>query len=337
MSAPIWQDVLANLWFTRPGGGRAPAAETPVEAARGVYLAPLHAGAAYVARELSKALPGQFWAAGRHLCWNRGGQMVYLLEPSLWPQIEAARSLATRLGVETESASLGGVARKLLSFVGPPARGYRTSEARIQTPGWGYRRCEPGRYAKGTLYDIEAAYFQALRRLPSYRVTWLETGPIWHPMTAEETARREAVESAISGHKGLRNVLIGAMMGSRNRAHVYAKGERLPIRLRFGPFRAAGLACARACYELTWEQATEGASPYSNTDCVFLHGTARPAIWERWGYLYRARAHGDADIRGLGCYQVGSLSTYWYASGSRLSRPTPGSPAPGTLTYRAWH
>ena len=52
----MWQEALADLWFTRPGGGLEPAAGSPVEAARTVFLAPMPAGPAYVARELSRVL-----------------------------------------------------------------------------------------------------------------------------------------------------------------------------------------------------------------------------------------------------------------------------------------
>ncbi|MGH9206042.1 MAG: hypothetical protein ACRD1G_05725, partial [Acidimicrobiales bacterium] len=269
--------------------------------------------------------------------WNNGGKCLTLLDRSRAEAVSAARRVGETLMGSCKSWTVGGVARALLQWVGPPQPHRSCTDKALSGVPWSYRVCQPGTYENVALVDLKAAYHQGLARLPSIRLTWLPSGPVWHPMPAAERDRWNALLTAVAPAKPLRLVLLGNMVGGGQAPWCFCKGQRLAMKAQNGPFRSAGMAVVRAGYELCWLQAEEVQTVYANTDSVLMPRPARPRAWERWGYEWRLEAEGSADVRCLDVFRVGERMTAWYRQGSRFALALPATPSPPSLTLTAWH
>lgn len=318
-------------------GNAFPAVSGLFELSARCWAGEFHTSARDIAQRASRALPGQWWVGSGSVTWNNGGRCFTLLSRPLVDNVTQARAVAATLMGEVSAWTVGGIARKLLAWVGPPQAHLACTDKALGGVPWSYRVCRPGVYEESVLVDLVAAYHQALFRLPSIRLTWLPSGPIWHPMPAKERARWALLREACLTVKPLRLVLLGNMVGGGEAPWCFVKGERLGMKARHGPFRSAGLAAVRAGYELCYLQAAESATAYANTDSVLMSRPARPAAWDRWGYEWRIEAEGTADVRCLDVFKVGERQTAWYERGSRFTLPFPPTPPPPTLTLTAWH
>lgn len=335
-AAAILPTLEGLHWHTNDGQERA--CVTKARALEpNLIAAHVDGGSGTLAREASKANAGQWWVGNGAAICNRGGRVTYVVDWDTLPAVNDARSLATRLGLEPTAWTTGALCRQMLKWIGTDGPRSRAGEARLLCDVWGYRRCQPGSYAAQRLVDMSGAYWQAVCRLPSPRLSWLSTGPCWHPLTAEERDRWQTLLLALAACKPVRNALWGCMTGRDGEAGCWCKGEKLRMRSHPGPFRTAGLAVARAVYELCWLQAEEGHAVYANTDSLILHREHRLAVWDAYGYAWREKAEGDADIRAMDTYKVGAYATVWYHRGSRLSLGALNAPMPPSITLTEWH
>lgn len=336
MRATLFQ-VLQPMESRDVKGNRFPSVSRLIELDERAWCAQFHTSAREIAQKASCALPGQFWVGSGSLTWNNGGRCFTLLSEALVPAVEEARAVGLALMGSCPAWTVGGVARRLLAWLGPVQPHRACTDRALGGVPWSYRVCKPGAYENVALVDLKAAYHQALGRLPSLRLTWLPSGPIWHPMPAAERSRWADLYRACETVKPLRLVLLGNMVGGGRAPLCFVKGRALELRPHNGPFRSAGLAVVRAGYELCFLQAEESETAYANTDSVLLPRPALPRAWERWGYRWRIEAEGDADVRCLDVFKVGERMTAWYREGSRFALPFPATPRPDTLTLTAWH
>lgn len=330
-------ESLRALTFRAPDGTLLPVAEHVAPVADNALALSFRSTVSHVAQSLSERQRGQFWASPGHISCVRGRSVTYLVDWSQVENIRGARACCARLGVPTASWSLGGIGAAILRWLGPPHQLWETTERYLGGLPWGYRLCLPGSYADVVHLDMARAYYQIACRLPSIRLTWLTSGPCWHPMAPDERERWGRLLLELRDVKPLRVCLNGAMLGSSTHPSCWFAGDTLQIPIKRGPFRAAGLCVVRTCYELCWLQAQHGHAVYANTDCVTLPAGTRLDVWEGYGYLYREIARGPADIQAPDVYRIGERQTAYYTTANRLRVSYTEDPAPNALTLRCWH
>ncbi|MGH8276494.1 MAG: hypothetical protein ACRETH_07345, partial [Steroidobacteraceae bacterium] len=157
------------------------------------WLADFHTSGREIAQRASRSLGGQWWVGAGAVTWNNGGKCLTLLDRSRAEAVSAARRVGETLMGSCKSWTVGGVARALLQWVGPPQPHRSCTDKALSGVPWSYRVCQPGTYENVALVDLKAAYHQGLARLPSIRLTWLPSGPVWHPMPAAERDRWNAL------------------------------------------------------------------------------------------------------------------------------------------------
>jgi hypothetical protein len=327
---------LVGLECPDAGGMPVAALTRHVEVAEGVWEVELAAPSAHVARAASALHGGQWWGSASGVVHVQGRQVTYYLSPPVRRQVEAAREALASLGVPA-GWTLSGCARRLLAWLGPPKRDLSCSRKALAGTLWGYHRLVAGLYPERVLYDLNGAYWQVLCRLPSLSLDWLPTGPVFHPEAPGCRGRLAAVKATLAPVKPLRLVLVGCMIGGGQRGQVFSRGVELHPARPQGPFPSAGRLIARTVYEITCWVAEEQESPFAHTDCVLLPPGERPALWDRLGYACGIRAQGEADIRNLGSFRVGTRQTVLYGRGSRFRLPVTQSPRPAAWTWPAWH
>jgi hypothetical protein len=296
----------------------------------------LWAGAQECARLLSTVLGGQWWVGRGAITWVCGRRVAWLVDPSRLQPVHEARSVLTAVGVADPPWSLGGCARGLLRHVGEPQRYSCRAEVLRDQADWGYRHVRPGTYAAAALWDLDAAYYNLLCRLPSPCLTPHPDRLIWHPLLPDARARWLDVLLAVRNCKQLRNTLVGAMCGAGEGALRYIHGERVPSKAMCGPFRAAALLVVRTCYEVAGLQVEASECHYANTDCVLLPSGAVPKLWQGLGLPFSLRAEGPADVRALCVYRCGDYQTAPYGRGLDWQGEPMHTPLPKTLRAMQW-
>lgn len=297
----------------------------------------VHAPWPLLARGLSLEAGGLWMAGEESLTWVRGKRVAYLVPAGRLLGLQQAREALQGQGVPVTSWSMGGIARQGLRWIGARTIPRAGTIVRLWQAGWAYHCWQAGEYAEAGLYDLEAAYYTALQRLPSPCVDWLADGPCWHPLPPEGRARWRALLAVAGVTKPLRLCLVGVMGGSGGGGVTYHRGERVPRHRECGPFKAGALAVVRAVHELCALAAVEEEALWAHTDAVILPGKRQPRAWERYGYAYREEARGPADIRHAHVYRVGDKQTASYQAGARLSLPDYRPSVPSPLTLTAWH
>jgi len=301
----------------------------------GVPVYRCEAGGALACRLASAQYGGQWWWSNDGLCWVCGRRRAYAVWEESLSRVLRARELARGLGVDVQSWSVGGVARECLRWVGAREQagdcGLRAVEGR-----WHYYRVRTGT-GVGTLWDMDAAYYQMMLRLPSPHVLMLGARRwLWQVVSSEVEARWRGLLGAVADYKLLRNALVGAMLGGGTVVCAVG-GEWRRVRTPHSQWAGTGAVVVRSVYELCGLGAMRGGASYANTDCVLLDGDAVPRVWDGYGVLYSPRASGEYEVRGVGVYRVGSLATQPYLRGgwdAGVSREASG--AWSEAVARAW-
>jgi hypothetical protein len=329
--------ALTRLGPLYPLETAAPAVSGVQAVAENALAARLNCGAGSLACALSVVLPGQWTVTGGGVVWVNGREVVYLVDWHQLPRVQEARGAAADLGCPVTSWTPGGVARKLLAWVGARQPHRRGQDHWLKALPWAYTRVEPGPAGESSLYDLESAYYAALCRLPSPHLDWLAGGPCWHPLNPAQEARWRALLGRVEPCKPLRLCLVGCMRGGGDSWVTYHQGQRLALRRQSGPLPTAALTVVRAVYELTALAAEAAGAKLANTDSVLLPQGERPRAWETYGYRYREVATGPAEVCSLAVYRVGDRQTVYYGQGSRFSFGPVRSPYPDRLSLAAWH
>lgn len=283
-------------------------------------------------RRLSLLVGGQVWPGSTSLTHNPGGRKLctYFLPLSNLRDLINAKLLVEQLIEEPlRTHSYSGLARALLDWVGLKQEFGRPMEALLQTVDprrtcFHYYHCEPGTMKEAALWDIKAAYFQLLCRLPSPLVYLKSDGKIGF-QKCEEAAliRWHTMLAAIGSHKKLRNILTGCM-SREGGGTFFSRGRAITSKGKDGVLRPAALTVIRATYELAALAQKQTKAKYSNTDCVITALGCTPDIWQEHGIEFNCQATGDAEIFSLGNYRVGSKATKWFWKGSRFQGPALG-------------
>ena len=353
-------------------------ANAPVQVSDGVYVGVAPEGWGTVASEFASYLGGQGRPSPANVgaAWQCGRNVPgMIIDAKVYKSVLLAQAIVQAI---TPGAALkwtlGGLARQLYAYVGPPqTSSFRTefqtpwANAKRYIPGmadrllegitYGYHQCRPGRYEYAEHYDVSGYYFSMLTRLKSLRLTVYETGFDWDPMLPEEWERWQQVLASVPAHKPLRNALAGAAAGATwgagKRAIAYSrikgaapehKADPWPVRAydlprSSGPFRPAGLLLVRTGYEKTLQQCLEQGltNPvlYSNIDSVICL-PARVPVWERYGFSVKSLYSGPAHIIGRGNWKVGSYETKNYRGGEGAELAAAGENKLPPVLYGSW-
>jgi hypothetical protein len=316
------------------GSDGTPVAEQVGEV-EGVPVYRCEAGGAMACRLASAQFGGQWWWSNDGCVWVVGRRRHYAVWEASLARVLRAREVARALGVDVQAWSVGGVARECLRWVGEREQagdcGLRAVDGR-----WHYYRVRTG-VGEGALWDMDAAYYQMMLRLPSPHVLMLGARRwVWQAVGDAEMARWRALLAGVADYKLLRNALVGAMLGG-GRVVCAVGGEWRQVRTPHSAWAGTGAVVVRSVYELCGLAAMRGGAVYANTDCVLLEGDAHPRVWDAYGVLYSLRARGEYDVRGVGVYRVGELATVPYQRGgwdASLTREASGAWAEDVA--RAW-
>lgn len=330
-------------WLTEEGAIRMWADYDP----RCYLYSPSAGSAKEIAQRLSSWLPGQIWIGKIAITWVCGRSCVWLLQPESIPEVEAARACVLPLAGDC-GYSPGNCARTLIRWTGIKTRPARDTVQTLREgqPTWGYRLVLPGRYACMTQYDLHAAYWTLLAKLPSPHV-YIDSGNAIYfgGLDREQSRRWHAAIEAIGQHKTLRNAVIGAAAGSELPRTYWQGGQECSLDMGHGPWPGAATLVIRTCYELAMMASRETGAIYSAVDCVISPQEAPPAVWEAAGLTARVQARGDAEVCCCNVYRIGERQTAYYALGSRMRAPAIPevplalwSPAwmPALREYAAW-
>ncbi|MCL6567284.1 MAG: hypothetical protein K6U09_12810 [Acidobacteriia bacterium] len=276
----------------------------------GVPVYRCEAGGALACRLASAQYGGQWWWSNDGVCWVLGKRRAYALWDTRVDAVLRARGVAHELGVDVQAWSVGGVARECLRWVGEREQagdcGLRAVDGR-----WHYYRVRVGE-GVGVLWDMDAAYYQVLLRLPSPHVLMLGARRwLWQHVPSEQESRWRGLLGAVADYKLLRNACVGAMLGGGSVVCAMG-GEWRRLRTPVSAWAGTGAVVVRSVYEACGLASVRGGACYANTDCVLLDGDAVPAVWDDYGLLYSARARGAYDVRGVGVYRVGDVATQPY-------------------------
>lgn len=266
-----------------------------------------------LARGASVCVPsGQWWASNDGLTHVRGREVWHYVSRDRLPEVLRARAVCEALGCEP-AWSVGGCARALLRWAlgagvsCPHVRGY--VEGR-----WHYYGVRVGAVPEAWLWDLDAAYWQLLGRLRTPLPLLLRDGSVlWQEPSSECWERWARLLGAVGECKLLRNALVGVSLSGLEPSGYWHAGALRLASGGVGGHACLGALVVRACYELTgWAYHTERGACYANTDCVISGRDAPPAVWVDYGLRCSLRAHGSAEVRGVGAYRVGGYSTGHY-------------------------
>jgi hypothetical protein len=265
-----------------------------------------------LALRCSATTRGQWWWSNDGLSWVRGSHAEYAVRADAVEAVRAARDVCHALGV-AGGYSVGGCARALLRWVGE-RKGDEWRARRAVADRFHFYRVRYARGDAGWLWDLDAAYYSLMRRLPSPYPLLLADGRIlWQEPSSEGWRRWRAVLDGVAGVKLLRNSLVGAALGAEGVVVVACAGDLRRVRPPSWGWASMGAVVVRTLYELTGAAVHTTQSVYANTDCVLrVDECAPPSVWLDAGLPCSLRAHGDWDVRGVGVYRVGAHATLPY-------------------------
>lgn len=270
-----------------------------------------------MAKALSDVLPGQFWPGRDGLCWQNGSKSIWIAPAEEIESIEAARSiLGAFVGwVRPLPYSVPSIGRRLIKTLGFSQPGNPTAlDFLIDYIGPYYYRAYPGKYSYCYQWDIKRCYHRLAELLPSPIVSLSGNELIFTPLRPEQLSRWRDVIAATKQLKGLRNSLLGSLLGSSG-ASFYSydprkkEGVASNSKPRYGLFRPAAMAIKRAAYLACYLGAEESNAVYANTDCVITKQAQSPKIWQKLGLQSDLQAYGKTEIKAIGLYKVGSEKT----------------------------
>lgn len=281
------------------------------------------AGWKVTARELSRILPGQFWASNTSVTWVCGRDVVHLIDHDMIPHVLNARSACARIGAGA-GGTVGACARRILEWAAEPERkGSIPPQIDMINPN--YLETLPGQYKQGTMYDVQSCYWSLFCRLPSLRLAYDAGRIVWIQMTGQEQERIQRMKEELAREKVLRNTVVGVCRGGNARIY-YCRGEKCSLPATPGPFQRAAKLIYRTAWELCRRAAEEADTVYACVDSVCSIGRS-PSAWKAAGLTTRVVCAGWSDICRPGVYRVGRKATEDYRRGvrsrQRWRRPAP--------------
>lgn len=317
-------------------------------------------------RELARNLPGFCVVSPGPLggiSWvnGRNGPHGNIVRSATVAKVKSSREIVEAVTGLKPKWSVGGNARQLLTWIGPPQDYSRAHERLLwdispefndgkRPIPYGYHECSPGLYPCGEYHDVSGYYYDMFCRLPSLYVGEVtKTRITFLPMDADTTARWYAVKDAVRHDKSIRNTLAGCAAGSvrssderplmafsRNKETGGTKCYRLPQRP--GPFRAVGLLMVRTGVELTLAQCAYlgGECVYSNVDCTITTTKQSMGIWLYHGFRVPPPTTGATEVCHRGSWCVGVRHTAPYHDGDREYITRERGTMPKTLYHRQW-
>lgn len=268
--------------------------------------------------EISKTLPGVFHMSENRLVWCRGRHSVTFLRESALPSLQAIWDATERLTGAKNATSSSQACRDLLKWVGIERDSSDRGRAQLRECGWHFFRCRPGLYEGLELYDINGAYYNLLRRLPSPAVILTSGSPLFPLVDPDKESRWRQLVDSIGHLKGLRNSLVGCMVGGGENGWSFHRGALVARRARRGPMHDTGALIVRTVHDLCAMEAAESEAFYANTDCVAVELGKKPVIWPDMGVESKLEAFGRADLVAIGCYAIGAKATKPYQQGHRF-------------------
>lgn len=247
--------------------------------------------------------------------------------------------------------TVGGIAKKLLLYVGPKDD-YNPSCERLFSDGsfhidQGYHICKPGSYDHAELFDVSSYYGTIFSRIvdnprQSFRVILTRSGVNFQKWNDGERERFRQVIDACSPEKGLRNALVGSGQGSLGQRYAYTSSGAEPGRARRftlygkpGPIRPFSLLVVRSAYELAQKEALTSGAIYGMIDSVMLT-LGSPSVWPAYGLAVETKANGPAEVYSRGNYRVGPEKKKLYLWGVRDTEEAPGNTVIPFQYHRAW-
>jgi hypothetical protein len=294
-------------------------------------------------KEASERITAGFWFSHSGCQYHqRGRRLTYFLHPERLRDLLVARSVAEELLGDPVGWSFTKINNALLEWACPSTPGGHSLEEWIlPPPDWGFGAFLPGKHGWRRLVDIESAYHQLLRRLPSPRVSWQEgeRSPTWWGLVGDCGRRWNTLLDVTEQHKPFRLTLHGTMLGSLQPQPYYRQGELLYRPGTRGRYRRPAALVARSLYELVGLEARRLETEFAATDCLLLKEGDRPELWDRIGIKWTVRDEGETVVRAPGCYRVGKKKTAdfdgtpdWPANASADRY----SALPRRLLYRQW-
>lgn len=274
------------------------------------------------ALELSKRFPGTWWLGSATATWACGTYARTFLHERHFDTAMRGRRIVEELTGEPKGWTASQQARAILKWTGLHRSCTPTADRWLSESGWHFHRARCGVHEDQGLWDIQAAYFEVLRRLPSPFVHCRAEGALFPLPSSEAEDRWRRMLSTVGSHKGIRNCLVGLMAGGGCGGFGYRDGSIVRTPILAGPLRDTAALVVRTVYDLTRMAADAGNAVYANTDCVMMDRDREPNVWGDYGFPYRLEAAGQSEVVAIGCYRIGSKQTEIYREGHRHECPT---------------
>lgn len=287
-----------------------------------------------LARTLSTLTNGTIFSSPISITLVKGKQVTMLVDAKAYPALAYSRSVIEELTSEACGLTIGAQARRVLKWLGGRRDASDYAKLALKECAWHYLRSRPGLSMKARLYDMDGAYYQLMRRMPTLGVRWLADGPVWSP--CEDTVESRWCEAlrALGPLKAVRNALVGAMIGGGASAFGWRNGEIVRLARNWGPFVDSGAMIVRTLAEVCELEAKHSNAVYANTDCVILDTEAEPCIWPELGLSWCEQARGTAHVVQINCWRVGRKATKPYKWGLRIEEADESPHLAQTGTWR---
>lgn len=266
---------------------------------------------------MSSELGGVFHVGSQAITWQMGSASVVMVSEAAVASLLAGREIVARLTGEAQGWTVGQQVRALLRWLGWGRESSERGRAMLAECKWHYLRSRPGKLSAACMWDLSAAYYTSLLRLPSPAVILTDRAPIFAAGTEEQEERWFRLVRGVGGHKPMRNSLVGCMAGGGNSGWAYHRGRLHQQGARRGPLHDAAALIVRTTYDLCELEAKASKAVYANTDCIIAEGGRVPAVWPEFGFDFTLDAHGPAEVIAIGSYRVGNKQTQLYRLGHR--------------------
>lgn len=236
-----------------------------------------------------------------------------------FPTIQLARETVcelTNYDIKDVKYTYSSMARQVSEWLGVKQR-YNDLPPKTLIPHWHYQQAIPTYQSGMYLHDMRSAYWQIASKAKSllcsinprtYKV-------LWNVMSNEQEEKWHNTKLLLEPCKKLRLSIIGVNStewSTKNTNMYYVKGELKPVAGKPPTcFQSLALLTVRCAYELTQLQAIESDCWYANADCVATH-IKQLTLWRDMGIVYRTKAQGECEIRGVGAWKIGGDHTIPY-------------------------
>lgn len=206
-----------------------------------------------------------------------------------------------------------------------------TNVEKILPQDFHYQVACPGIYMNYKLFDLCAAYFQILRRLPSPVCRYHQglKKIIFHPLNPDDSRHWTKALDIISTSKIARLSAIGSQLSGvgewdkNHRGVLTRKGPSQNLGKIPSTIRCASALCIRILYEVQQMQHESFPSPYMNIDSCALPAHQSPEVWEQYHLDYRMKAQGDLTVEGVGLYEIGGHQSVGFGARARVRSASP--------------